>query len=151
MCSAGHGPHKTKKNMREVCRYLTQNRIERTQFWRKVGSVLVCDVEALEQAMERKTTGQWQQRQQGVAVGYCRCGAAYPSRDKRGGDRTARRRRQRANRERSRNDRVLSRILADTLSPLQGGSGSRIAERPSKLQVLQQFAVAGSGEGRNIW
>ena len=96
-----------------------------------MGGVLVCNEVALEQEMERRKAGQ--RRQQGVAAGYCSCGAAYPSRDKCGGDRMARRERQRANRERSRDDRILSCVLAKTLSPFQGGSVSRIAERPSKL------------------
>ena len=139
---------KKKKNVREPCQYLTQNRLERTQFWRKLGGVLVLDEVALEHEMERREAGQ--RRQHGVAAGYCSCGAAYPSRDKRGGDRMARRERQRANRERSRNDRTLSRVLAQTLSPFQGGSVSRIAERPSKLQILQQVAVAGFEEGSKI-
>ena len=77
-------------------------------------------------------------------------GAACPSRETRGGDRIARRERQRALRDRSRDDRILSRVLGRALSPLQGGSVPRKAERPSKLQLLQQFAVAGYGDGKKI-
>ena len=77
--------------MREICKYLTENRLERTQFWRKVGGVLVFDEEALEQVKEKRNAGQRQQ--QGVAVGCCRCGSTHPSRVKRGGDRSARRER----------------------------------------------------------
>ena len=62
----------------------------------------------------------------------------------------ARRERQRALRDRSRDDRTLSRVLARTLSPLQGGSVPRTAERPSKLQLLQRFAVAGYEHGKEI-
>ena len=48
LCSARIGPHKERKNLRECCKYLKENRLDRTQFWRRVGDVLVCDVEALE-------------------------------------------------------------------------------------------------------
>ena len=68
-----------------------------------------------------------------------------------GGDRKARRKKQRANRGRSKDNRVISCALARALSPLQGGSASRTTEMPSKLQLLQQFAVAGSEEGKQIW
>ena len=54
LCSARIGPQKGRKNLRECCQYLKENRIDRTQFWRKVGDVLVCDLEALEQQMEEK-------------------------------------------------------------------------------------------------
>ena len=84
--------------------------------------------------MER---GAGQQPQKGTVVGCCSCGTAHPSRDKCGGDRNARRQCQRANRERSRDDHVLSCVLAQPLSPFQGGSASRIIERPGKLQLLQ--------------
>ena len=83
-------------------------------------------------------------------VGHVSGGAACPSRETRGGDRIARRERQRALRDRSRDDRTLSRVLARALSPLQGGSVPRKAERPSKLQLLQQFAVAGYEDGKDI-
>ena len=48
LCSARIGAQKGRKNLRECCQYLKDNRIDRTQFWRKVGDVLVCDLEALE-------------------------------------------------------------------------------------------------------
>ena len=54
LCSARIGPRKEKKNLRECCKYLKNNRLDRTQFWRRVGNVLVCDVEALEQHVEKK-------------------------------------------------------------------------------------------------
>ena len=60
------------------------------------------------------------------------------------------RERQRALRDRSRDDRTLSRVLARALSPFQGGSVLRTAERPSKLQLLHQFAVAGYEDGKEI-
>ena len=37
------------------------------------------------------------------------------------------------------------------LNPLQGGSAPRNIETPSKLQLLEQFAVAGSEQGKSIW
>ena len=45
MCSTGIGSYKEKKkkNVGEICKYLTENRLERTQFWRKVGGVLEFD------------------------------------------------------------------------------------------------------------
>ena len=83
-------------------------------------------------------------------IGYCSCGAAYPPRVKRGGDREARRQRQRVNRGRFRDDRIVSGALTRALNPLQGGSVPRNTEAPSKLQLLQQFAVAGIEEGKSI-
>ena len=44
----------------------------------------------------------------------------------------------------------MSRILANSLSPLQGGSESRNSDTTSKLQILQQFSVAGNGTGNQI-
>ena len=147
LCSARIGPQKGRKNLRECCQYLKDNRIDRTQFWRKVGNVLVCDLEALEQQMEEKAG---QRSQKGSVIGYCSCGAAYPPRVKRGGDRKARRQRQRVNRGRSRDDRVVSSALARALNPAKGGSVPRNTETPSKLQLLQRFTVAGSAEGSSI-
>ena len=78
--------------------------------------MLDIDLEALRQAMEEENTGQWQQK--GTAVGYCSCGAAYPSRAQRGGNHSARRKRQKASRERLRDDCTVSRVLAQLLSSL---------------------------------
>ena len=91
-----------------------------------------------------------QRSQKGSVIGYCSCGAAYPPRVKCGGDRTARRQCQRVNRGRSRDDRIVSGALARALNPLQGGSIPRNTETPSKLQLLQQFTVAGSAKGSSI-
>ena len=52
LCSAHIGPQKEKKNLREICEYLSTNRIDRTQFWRRVGDVLVGNMEALGQRMK---------------------------------------------------------------------------------------------------
>ena len=111
LCSAGIGPGKSnkKKNVGELLQYLT-SRSDRARFWRREGSVLDIDLEALRQEMEKENAGQW--RQKGTAIGYCSCGAAYPSRAQRGGNRIARRQCQRASRERLRNDRTVSRVLA---------------------------------------
>ena len=132
MCSTGIGSYKEKKkkNVGKICKYLTENRLERTQFWRKVGGVLEFDEVALDQELMRRAG---QRPQLGTVVGHGSDGAACPSREKRGGDRIARRERQRALRDRSRDDRILSRVLARMLSPLQGGSVPRTAETPSKL------------------
>ena len=146
-CSASVGSQKQKKNVREICQYLSRNRLDRTRFWRRVGDVLVCEMEALEQEMER---GAGQQPHKGNVVGCCSCGAVHPSRDKRGEDRIARRNRQRPNRERSRDDRVLSCALMQALNPLQGGSVSRTTERSGKLQLLQQMAVTRFADGKQI-
>ena len=108
---------------------------------------LVCDLEALEQRMEEKAG---QRSQKGSVIEYCSCGAAYPPRVKRGGDRKARRQRQRVNRGRSRDDRVVSGALARALNPLQGGSVPKNTGTPSKLQLLQRFTVAGSEKGSSI-
>ena len=102
--SADMCPQKNTKNRRESVKYLL-SRIDRARFWRREGSVLIVDVEALRQAKE-KNTDQWQQKDS--AVRYCSCGAAYLSRSRRGGDHDARRRRQRAERERLRDSRVVS-------------------------------------------
>ena len=89
--------------------------------------------------MEKRDVGQRQQRE--VAVGYCSCGATYPSHLQRGGNREAIKLKQRAKRELLRDNRVVSWTLASLLSPLQGGSDSRTLETTGKLQLLQQFAV----------
>ena len=83
-------------------------------------------------------------------IGCCSCVATHPSRDKHGGDRIARQSRQRANRECSRDGRILSCALAQALNPLQGGSISRTTERPGKLQFLQQMSVTRFGNGKQI-
>ena len=139
---------KEKKNLREICEYLSTNKIDRTRILRRVGNVLVVDIQTLEQGMETRAG---QRSQKGSVIGYCSCGAAYPPRVKCGGDREARRQKQRANRGRSRDNRTISSALARVLNPLQGGSASRTTEIPSKLQLLQQFAVARSEEGKQIW
>ena len=113
----------------------------------RVGDILEINVEALEQRMEREAG---QRSQKGSVIGYCSCRATYPPRVKRGGDREARRQRQRVNRGRSRDDRIVSGALAGALNPLQGGSTPRSTETPSKLQLLQQFTVAGLEEGKSI-
>ena len=87
MFNFGVDPYKNIKNVRECCQYLTNRKIDRTRIWRKVGNVLVVDTEALERSM--KDAGQ--QSQKRSVIGYCSCGATYPSRVKRGGDRQARR------------------------------------------------------------
>ena len=115
------------------------SRSDRARFWRREGSVLIIDMVALGHAKENDDAGQ--RRQQGVAVGYCSCGAAYPSHVQRGGNRDARRKRQRVNRERLRGRRVVSQVLAQSLSSLQGGSDSRNLETIGRLQKLQQFAA----------
>ena len=134
-------------SVREICEYLTTHSIDRTQIWRRVGGVLEIDKEALELAMEREAG---QQPLQGAMVGCCQCGLAHPSRRRRGGDHEARRRRQRAKRERSRDDRTLSSVLAAALSPSQGSSAQRITERPAQLQQLQQMAVGRLEKGNQI-
>ena len=136
-----------KKNWREICEYL-HSRIDRTRILRKVGCVLEVNMEALEQVKREKIAGQRQQH--GVAVGCCRCGSAHPPRDHRGGDRIARRQKQRANRGRSRDDCTVARALAQSLSPLQGGSDSKTSATTSKLQILQPFSIAGTETGIQI-
>ena len=89
-CSTGKGPQKEKKSVGEMLKYLT-SRADRAKFWRREGSVLIIDMVALRQVKEDDDAGQ--RRQQGVAVGYCSCGAAYPSHVQRGGNRGARRKR----------------------------------------------------------
>ena len=144
LCSTRISSRKEKNILRECCKYLKENRLDRTQFWRRVGDVLVCNAEALEQVMDHSAS---QQPPKGKVVGCCRCGAAHPSRDKRGRDRMARRARQRVNRDRSRDDCILSCALARALNPLQGVSAPRNAERHVKLQLLQPFAVDRCEEG----
>ena len=102
--STSAGSQKKNKNWRESVKYL-HSRIDRARFWRREGSVLIVDMAALRQEMEKEAG---QRRQKGTVVGYCSCGAAYPSRVQRGGNRNARRKRQRVNRERLRDDRVVS-------------------------------------------
>ena len=114
---------------------------------RRVGDVLEINVEALEQQRERDAG---QRSQKGFVIGYCSCGAAYQPRVKRGGDREARHQRQRVNRGRSRDDHIVLCALVRALNPPHGGSVPRDTETPSKLQVLQQFTIAGFAEGKKI-
>ena len=147
-CSAGKGPQNEKKNVGEILKYLT-SRSDRARFWRREGSVLEIDMVALRQEMDKENAGQRQQK--GIAVRYCSCGAAYLSRVQRGGDRDARRKRQRANRERLRDNRTVSRILAQSLSSIQGGSDSRNPETIGELHLLQRIAVPNEGKKLQIW
>ena len=145
-CSTDVSPYKNIKNVRECCQYLTSRKIDRTRIWRQVGNVLVVDKVALERSV--KDAGQ--QSQKRSVIGYCSCGATYPSRVKRGGDRQTRRIRQRANRECSRDVHTVFGALARALNPLQGGSVPRNTETFSKLQLLQQFSVTGSEDGNQF-
>ena len=141
MCSFWGGSLKKKERftVRECCQYLTRNKIDRTQIWRKVGCVLACDVEALRKQMESNVG---RQPLQGAMVGGCSSGSAPPSRRKRGGNRSARQQRQRTKRAVLREDCILSKTVDAVLSPLQGGSQHPAEERPAQLQLLQQFAVS---------
>ena len=146
-CSASVRLLKEKKNLREICEYLSKNRIDRTRILRRVENVLVVDIEVLELGIEGRAG---QQSQKGTVMGYCSCGATYLRWDKCGGDRKASGKKQRANRGRSRDNRTISCALAKALNPLKGGSALRNTDIPSKLQLLQQFAVAGFGDGKQI-
>ena len=88
---------------------------------------------ALRQEMERDVG---QRRQKGTVIGYCNYGATYPSRVQRGGNRDARRKCQRANRECLRDDRVVSQALVQSKSSFQGGSDSRDLQTTGRLCVL---------------
>ena len=66
------------------------------------------------------------------------------------GDRGARRKRQREQRESFRDGQKLSSVLAEALNPFQGGSAPRTTERPVKLQKLQQFTMNGLEKGEQI-
>ena len=149
LCSARGSSQKKKKilSIREICQYLTAHRIDRTQIMRRVGGVLEIDKEALELAMEREAG---QQPLHGAMVGCCQHGLTHPSRRRRGGNHEARRKRQREKRERSRDDRVLSSVLAAALNPSQGSSAQRITERPAQLQQLQQMSVGRLEKGNQI-
>ena len=142
-CSTGIGPYKTIKNWREAAEYL--HRVDRARILRREGSVITCSLEALRHEMERNAG---QQQRSKTVVGYCSCGAAYPSRVQRGGNREARRARQRANRECLRDERVVSRMLARVLSPSQGGSAPRNPETIGKLQVLSNFSSSNATAGK---
>ena len=69
-------------------------RVEKARFLWRDGSVLTYNLEALRQEMEKVNVGQRQEIK--IVAGYYNCGFAYPSRIQRGGDREARRKRQRA-------------------------------------------------------
>ena len=56
-CSTGIGSQKENKNLREICKYLNDNRIDRTRILRKMGNVLVCDLVALKQVEGEKKAG----------------------------------------------------------------------------------------------
>ena len=145
LCSTRIGPQKKKKNeWREMLQYL-HSRSDRTRFQRRVGSVIVIEKEALKQEMEKRAG---QRQKQDVSVGYCSCGAVYPPRVSRGGNRDTRRKRQRVNRGRLRDHRLASRILAQSLNPIEGGSDSRNSEATGKLQILQKFSVSSAEDGK---
>ena len=91
-----------------------------------------------------------QQSPKGMVIGCCSCGATHPSRRRRGGDHGARQKRQCEQRERVREDRTLSNVLAVALNPSQGGSAPRNVERSAQLHQLQQFAVSGLKKGEQI-
>ena len=91
LCSMSVRLRKEKKKLSEIYKYLSENRVERARFLRRVGDVLEINVEALEQRMERDAG---QRSQKGSVIGYCRSGVAYSPRIKRGGGREARRQRQ---------------------------------------------------------
>ena len=82
-CSVSVRSSKEKKNLREVCEYLSKNRIDKTRILRRVGNVLVVDIEALDLGIKGRAG---QQSQKGTVMGYYSCGAAYPPRDKCSGD-----------------------------------------------------------------
>ena len=105
--------------------------------WRE-GSFLIVDKVALRQEMERDAG---HRQQKGTVVRYCSYGAVYPSHVQRGGNRNARRKCQRANRECLRDDWVVLQVLVQLLSSLQGGSNSRNLETTGKLCVLHQFTI----------
>ena len=148
LCSMQGGPSKAKKwSIREVCKYLIAHRIDRTQIWRKKGGVLIMNEEALKQVMEKKAD---QRSLDQPVMGCCSCGATHPSRRRRGGNRDARRQRQREKRESFRDGQTLSSVLAEALNPSQGGSAPRTTERPVQLQKLQQFAVNRLEKGDKI-
>ena len=60
------------------------SRVDKARFGRREGSVIIIDMAAVRQAKEEDDASQ--RRQQGVVVGYCSCGAAYPSRAQCGGN-----------------------------------------------------------------
>ena len=90
-CSARVRSPKEKKNWREIAEYL-RSRVDKTRILRREGLVIICDLEALKQEEGKSDAGQWQRHK--FAVGYCSCGAPYPPRVLRGGNRSARRQRQ---------------------------------------------------------
>ena len=142
-CSTGIRSQKNITNWREASEYL--HRLGRARFLWREGSVLTCNLVALRQAVEKDDVGQRQRSQ--IAVGYCNCGAAYPSRVLRGGNCEARRRQQRVNRESLRDVGTISRTLAQSLSPHQGGSDSRNPETTGKLQILRDFSSFSAVDG----
>ena len=84
-----------------------------------------------------------------IVVGYCNYGAAHPSRLQRGGNREAKRRKQRAKRECLRDERIVWRTVARLLSPSHGVSDLRILEIIVKLQILQQVEVPSVEKGNS--
>ena len=64
-CSTSARSFKEKKNLREICEYLRTNRIDRTRVLRRVGDVLVINIEAVELVKEE---GAGQRSQKGSVV-----------------------------------------------------------------------------------
>ena len=102
-CSQCMESQKMIKNWREAVKYL--HNVDRTRFLRRSGSVFTLNMVALRQEMENPNAGQRQGSE--IAVGCCSCGAAHRSCLQHGGNRKAKRQRQRAKRERFRDERTV--------------------------------------------
>ena len=83
-----------------------------------------------------------------LVMGCCSCGAIHQSRRRRGGNRGARRQRQREQRDRFRDGQTLSSVLAEALNPSQGGSAPRITERPVQATNIAASCCEQVGQGK---
>ena len=85
--------------------------IDRARVLRRMGSVLMLDKVALRRAMERQYAGQRQQK--GAAIKCSNSGVAHFSRSSRGGNCRERRERERSKWESFRDQRTVSKMLAE--------------------------------------
>ena len=102
---------------------------------------------ALRQAKEKRLADQRQQQKKKAVVDCSNCGVTQSSRPNRAGNRLERRQREREKRESLRDNRTVAQILANSLNPIEDGSGSRILATVGQLQTLQQIFKSSDKDG----
>ena len=102
---------------------------------------------ALRQAKEKRLADQRQQQKKKAAVDCSNCGVTQSSRPHRAGNRLERRQIEREKGESLRDNKTAEQILANSLNPIEDGSGSRILATVGQLQTLQQIFKSSNKDG----